>query len=275
MEQFLAGFHHLHIRVLLITAGMMASRMTLGYFVDKEFMTVIALAPGIIIGDWLLYIPTFAILLEVCYYTQRVTLTIHNLAIRLLVIEPIIIVGLWWIEETYRLFALPHPDTIEKLIKDGNPPPDIIQIACRYIMAIMIFELCHRAGELLYNATKRPLLIDYNPKEFIHDTELDLNPFNYVNFGNYTFESCPLEQFARRSMVEQMKFSDAITRRYALNPLFLERHKNLMIEKNIDISIIVKNCNAYALGNSAFIAFHNPGSWFEEEYQIFLNACLK
>lgn len=64
-------------------------------------------------------------------------------------------------------------------------------------------------------ATSSTLPPDYNPDDYAAAETLDLQPFNYPNYGNYTLETVPLAELAARPIAEQAKFSDAICRKYA------------------------------------------------------------
>lgn len=112
-------------------------------------------------------------------------------------------------------------------------------------------------------------LIDYDPMDYAHDQELDLNPMNYPNFGNYTLEQMPLDQLAKLSQQEQMRFSDAITRRYALNPTFKAQQSGFKITPQI-----IPQLNETSVGNMAFMAYHNPNSEWSTNYNQLI-ALLK
>lgn len=110
-------------------------------------------------------------------------------------------------------------------------------------------------------------LPDYAPEAFRDDTVLDLNPFNYANGGNYTLEECPLEELAAKPMKEQMRFSDAITRRYALNASFRDRQKeSYLLIHAMGKDDILERLNETSIGNMAFMAYHNPNSLWSTTY---------
>ena len=106
-------------------------------------------------------------------------------------------------------------------------------------------------------------LNDYDPHNYIDTPEddLDLNPLNYPNYGLYV-SSCELEA-VRKDIVtmnieEQATYSDAITRRYALNPHFIKMQLRLnAIAKDID----KMPRNTTSIGNAAFMALYNPSEW--------------
>ena len=77
--------------------------------------------------------------------------------------------------------------------------------------------------------TSNTKLEDYNPRDYKDDTELDLNPGNYPNFGNYHWDRRPLKEIIQLNLEDQMKLSDAITRRYALNPKFIAMQQASLI----------------------------------------------
>lgn len=113
-------------------------------------------------------------------------------------------------------------------------------------------------------------LPDYDPNDYIDDTELNLNPATYPKFGNYTFQKMNIKKLANKSQEFQMKFSDAITRRYAKNQIFLDQMRQHPIASFInDIEI-----NETVIGNTVFMAYHNPNNeFFQSEYQILLTYC--
>ena len=110
-------------------------------------------------------------------------------------------------------------------------------------------------------------LIDYDPHDYQDTQLLNLNPFSYPNFGCYHLDNRPLKIIANLPIEEQMQLSDAITRRYALNEIFLNQQASY-IEKDID-KIIISMINATSIGNIAFIVYYNPNN------QIFLNYYRK
>jgi len=114
-------------------------------------------------------------------------------------------------------------------------------------------------------------LIDYNPDDSKDDLMLNLNPMSYPNFGNYNMRMMSLTEIVRLPISEQMDFSDAITRRYAKNKLFHEK----MVEggqPSTDFSL--NDLNETSVGNIAFMAYHNPGSVWVEQYEYMKKAIL-
>lgn len=99
-------------------------------------------------------------------------------------------------------------------------------------------------------------LKNYDPNDYKNDTELDLNSAHYANFGNYTFERMALKDLIELPLQDQMRFSDAICRRYALNPLF----KNQQYEfwKMYKSTITVTQLNETSIGNAAAMKYYNP-----------------
>lgn len=108
-------------------------------------------------------------------------------------------------------------------------------------------------------------LPDYDPSQHCDETDLCLHPMFYPNGGNYTLQTCPIGKLARMTQEEQMRFSDAITRRYAKNPIFLEKQRGLRDYATISI-------NETAVGNGAFIAHHNPEGYWQDEYRAMITA---
>lgn len=104
---------------------------------------------------------------------------------------------------------------------------------------------------------------DYDPNDNINETEFNLNPMLYPNFGNYfnlnkinTIDD-DITNIAKLTIEEQMKYSDAITRRYAKNPIFIDDQypKNILAEIK---SANKKQFNTTSIGNLAFMSYHNP-----------------
>ena len=107
--------------------------------------------------------------------------------------------------------------------------------------------------------TKQNTLIDYNPEDYKNDGILELNPGAYPNLGNYFFHimeghNCSPQEVCKLPQLEQMKFGDAITRRYAKNNIFLSKMK----KSSENYKLKKENINVTAIGNFAFIAYHNP-----------------
>ena len=72
---------------------------------------------------------------------------------------------------------------------------------------------------------------------------------------------------------EQMKFSDAITRRYARNVPFLAQQRTRF--ESIDWSRLsdITRLNETSIGNAAFVAHWNPEDVFwQEVYKALLSA---
>ena len=60
--------------------------------------------------------------------------------------------------------------------------------------------------------------------------------------------------------MEQIKYADAIIRKYAKNKVFLDSKVNKKIE------IKKENINATSIGNLAFIYYHNPHNKFIQNH---------
>ena len=120
-------------------------------------------------------------------------------------------------------------------------------------------------------------LINYDPRDYVNipEGELDLHPFSYPNFGLYRpFSDLETHKTAILEMPleEQAKYSDAITRRYALNPHFkrlqLQRiNISTDIDKNAENSV-----NVTSIGNTAFMALFNP---LEPEWKAHYNVTIE
>ena len=111
-------------------------------------------------------------------------------------------------------------------------------------------------------------LPDYDPNTYKDDQTLDLNPGNYANFGNYHWDTRPLKEIVKLPLEDQMKLSDAICRKYALNSKFLALQEQSLDLETIDIT----QCNQTSIGNMAFIAHHNPGSTSARYYERLVQA---
>jgi len=103
------------------------------------------------------------------------------------------------------------------------------------------------------------ILKDYNPKKtkYILEQDLKLELSNYPKFGSYhdleTIESI-FPKIILWSIENQMIYSNAITRKYALNQVFLNALK-INLESSIDD--FISKINATTIGNLAFITYYN------------------
>lgn len=113
-------------------------------------------------------------------------------------------------------------------------------------------------------------LPNYNPEDYKDDTELDLDPKNYVNYGRYHDVNLPFSKLAKLNIKRLAALSDAITRKYALNQKFKDIHSVGMDWTFTDLPYL----NPTTLGNLAFIAMHNPGTDWEKYFKM-LVARLK
>lgn len=117
----------------------------------------------------------------------------------------------------------------------------------------------------------KPSCILYNPTDYINTSKNDLvlTPQMYPMFGLYHSLDTLTSKWPGiigDDIVEQSKYSDAITRRYALNPHF--RYDQMIAQKNLtsrELAIVIKSgFNTTAIGNMAFMAIQN-GRDSEEE----------
>ena len=122
-------------------------------------------------------------------------------------------------------------------------------------------------GNLVSQASELP---DYHPDDYVNDADLDLNPMNYPNFGNYNFILAPLKEIITWPMEKQMELSDAICRRYAKNPIFLKRQREAMEQAPGEYNISAMNQTS--VGNAAFMACHNPNSYWSNYYDTLCKA---
>jgi hypothetical protein len=111
----------------------------------------------------------------------------------------------------------------------------------------------------------------FNPKDEINTEENKLNliPSTYINFGLYHSSEVLKDIYPKIvmfTMENQMKFSDAMTRRYALNKYFLNK-------QNLDLPIeeLVKNINATIIGNFACLTYHNG---LESKYGLYYTRII-
>jgi len=115
---------------------------------------------------------------------------------------------------------------------------------------------------------------DYDPHKYKFTRELSLHPIFYNNGGLYY----NIEEYEKVfpdiiwwSIAEQIKYSDAITRRYCLNPLFLQ-NQNAFFDDDMNKYL---NANAVSIGNLACAAYYNGvGSKYYDHYNRVL-AFLK
>lgn len=109
-------------------------------------------------------------------------------------------------------------------------------------------------------------LEDYDPLNYKDETVLDLNPAHYPNFGNYHWDRRPLKEITKLSLEEQMKLSDAITRKYALNPKFINMQQASLNPNDINLDDI----NQTSVGNVAFMVYHHPETVCSQFYEKLL-----
>jgi hypothetical protein len=120
-------------------------------------------------------------------------------------------------------------------------------------------------------------LPNYNPNDYKNDKDLDLNPANYPNFGNYTLKRMPLKDLITLPLEEQMQFSDAICRRYALNPIF--KTQQMQYWDMFKYGSSHSDLNETSVGNMAFMKYCNPNDSFyvkmyDETIEIIQNGRL-
>ena len=105
-------------------------------------------------------------------------------------------------------------------------------------------------------------LIDYNPQDYkdVPKDELELYPFMYPNMGVYHME-VPVEMIAKLPLEEQMKYSDAICRRYALNPHFLKTQDkgidDLLSKSDEEFLVYKQQFNDCGIGDMAYMAHYH------------------
>ena len=111
----------------------------------------------------------------------------------------------------------------------------------------------------------------FNPKDEINTEEdkLNLIPYTYINFGLYHSSEVLTDIFPKIvlwSIENQMKYADAITRRYALNEHFLNK-------QNLDCPIeqLAKRINATMIGNLACLTYYNG---IESKYGLYYTKVI-
>lgn len=129
-------------------------------------------------------------------------------------------------------------------------------------------NVCQDISKNMGAAFSNTPLKDYNPDDCSADAELDLNPFNYPQAGNYKYnEHMSVKEVANLPIEEQLKFSDAICRRYAKNPLFLTNQKD-----GYTITTSMDGLNTTSIGNMAMMKVSNPADEFwAESYEQLIN----
>ena len=104
-------------------------------------------------------------------------------------------------------------------------------------------------------------LIDYHPDNHSGDLEFVLNPMSYPNLGIYQNDEIMLEELIELPLKYQIKFSDAIHRRYAKNKIY---HEKLLGKEE---SLTGEEITEISVGNIAVLAFYNPESIWTEKYE--------
>jgi len=102
------------------------------------------------------------------------------------------------------------------------------------------------------------VLPNYDPRDEINTPEnkLKLIPFIYTNSGlyhDYDTLARIYPEIIFFTIEEQANYSDAITRRYALNQHFVNRMSGGL---NMTIEEFADKANTTAIGNIAFMAIH-------------------
>jgi len=109
-------------------------------------------------------------------------------------------------------------------------------------------------------------LRNYDPNDYKDEKNLNLNPLSYPNCGCYHNDKRPLKQIIELNLEEQMNLSDAITRKYALNEIFLEHQISFLQMQLQKGELDVFNFNATSIGNLAFIKHYNPNNLIIDSY---------
>lgn len=131
-------------------------------------------------------------------------------------------------------------------------------------------------------ASESSLLPDYDPRDHRDETDLQLNSTTYPNLGNYTLVEPTVDRLVDGSQEEHMQYSDAVCRRYALNPIFLQDQQSrreirlsetgLSAREDYMKSIEEGKLGATGIGNIAFVAHHNPTGFWADDYRALVDA---
>ena len=111
-------------------------------------------------------------------------------------------------------------------------------------------------------------LVDYDPRDGRAAQELQLQLSAYPNRGLYADKELSLSELTQLPQAEQMRFSDAVTRRYALNPRFRRLQEAALRRQSV--AALALRTTATGLGNIAFLAHWNPNSFWTRHYQELL-----
>ena len=113
------------------------------------------------------------------------------------------------------------------------------------------------------------ILQNYDPQDFKDEPKekLCLDPFCYPSYGNYhsldVLNSSELKtSIYTKSIEEQMNYADAVVRRYALNPHFIEMQKPNEQDIESFFKKMKSKINVTTIGNCAFMASNNPNDVF-------------
>lgn len=100
-------------------------------------------------------------------------------------------------------------------------------------------------------------LKNYDPKDYKLEENINLNLLSYPNEGLYHPKEVLDDIYPKIvlwSIERQMEYSDAVTRKYALNQFYLDK---LKIQLDVPLDRLAKIGNASMIGNLAFITYHN------------------
>jgi hypothetical protein len=109
----------------------------------------------------------------------------------------------------------------------------------------------------------------YDPLEFQNCKKLQLKAESYPNYARYILDYVPARIMAQCSIEDQMRFCDAITRRYALNGQFKAIQQGRLMR--VDLEAVLPRLTATSIGNMACMAHYNPdpeGFWWQKYTEI-------
>jgi hypothetical protein len=114
-----------------------------------------------------------------------------------------------------------------------------------------------------------PSLPDYDPREHKGEGMLQLKRDTYPNQGLYTVEPITVDAMVQLDQQEQMRYSDAVTRRYALHSAFrLGQQRNIRAQTR---EALLLRATPTSIGNMACMAHWNPNSFWDKTYRELIN----
>lgn len=111
---------------------------------------------------------------------------------------------------------------------------------------------------------------DVDPALYKDETRIGdkLHPYMYKNYGLYhsisELEAISVKEFCSFSLEKQMEYTDAITRKYAMNKEFKDMQRDITVIEDID------SINITGIANLAWMMYYNPDEpkWKEAHDKI-------